>query len=310
METNSNSKWPFLIMSVVAVIVFVVSGVLNQLWAEPSSDYYAKAVNKSGAALKDALHEIIDGHKQLPYTNPKNKNWFDDKHRDVWEALAYTDSACSDEFRHCGKVSLLYLDETRDLAQAHNKGGPWGCQDFWQREHVWPTSRGDFKGDRYAGYTDLHHIRPADSEINNKRGNYGYNSGGIELVYDKSEHCPNRTLSARLDSNKESFDPPIRAKGQVARMLFYMDVRYDSSSKRMPDLSLKAENVKYDSKKKKPWIGHLCKLLEWNRRYPPTEFEIRRNERVEQLQGNRNPFIDNPAWADDIWLSLFEEDCP
>jgi len=51
-------------------------------------------------------------------------------------------------------------------------------------------------------------------------------------------------------------------------------------------------------------------LLEWNRRYPPTESEIRRNKRVEQLQGNRNPFIDNPAWADDIWLSLCEEDCP
>ena len=57
----------------------------------------------------------------------------------------------------------------------------------------------------------------------------------------------------------------------------------------MPDLRVKVRNAKV----KELWIGHLCKLLEWNRRYPPTPFEKRRNDRVMELQGNRSPFIDH-----------------
>ena len=66
----------------------------------------------------------------------------------------------------------------------------------------------------------------------------------------------------------------------------------------MFDLHLKATNARV----KEPWIGHLCELLEWNRSYPPTPFEKRRNDRVMELQGNRNPFIDQPSWADEVWL--------
>ena len=143
---------------------------------------------------------------------------------------------------------------------------------------------------------------PANSS---KHSNYGYNHGGDE-VFDKSKGCLNRRASTRLSRENQSFEPPDRAKGQVARMLFYMDVRYESGDdvppESMPDLSLKAGNVKV----KEPWIGHLCKLLEWNRQYPPPPFEQRRNDRVMELQGNRNPFIDNPSWADDIWLALPE----
>ena len=180
----------------------------------------------------------------LPYTNPNNHNWFDSRDLDVWEALAYTDSACTEDVPVCGKIRLLYLDETRDLVQA-NRGGPARCQDLWEREHVWPTSR-NFKEEGSDGYTDLHHIRPADKDVNNKHSNYGYNHGGDE-VFDKSKGCLNRRASTRLSRENQSFEPPDRAKGQVARMLFYMDVRYESGDdvppESMPDLSLKAGNV-------------------------------------------------------------------
>ena len=297
------SKWPAVFTSVAATLVLATTGVLPTVRAEPPDGYYAAAIGESGAALKDALHVIIDGHTPLPYTNPENDDWFDSQDLDVWEALAYTDSACPEDVPVCGKVRLLYLDETRDLVQAY-RGGRAGCQDLWEREHVWPTSR-EFKNQEKDGYTDLHHIRPADKDVNNKHSNYGYNHGGDE-VFDKSKGCPNRRASARLSRENQSFEPSDRAKGQVARMLFYMDVRYESGDdvppESMPDLSLKAGNAKV----KEPWIGHLCKLLEWNRRYPPTPFDQRRNDRVMELQGNRNPFIDNPSWADDIWLALPE----
>lgn len=285
----------------IAVVVsfLVVISVGGPVRSEPPPGYYDDAIGKSGAPLKKALHRIIDGHKPLRYTAKGNSDWYDRRNMDVWEALAYTDSSCPNDLPKCGKIRLLYLDETRDLVQAY-QGGSAGCQDLWEREHVWPTSRG-FEKESKDGYTDLHHIRPADKDVNNRHNNYGYNMGGDD-VFDKSKGCPDRKARAKLNPDTQSFEPPDRAKGQVARMLFYMAVRYEdgdvSPPESMPDLSLKAENARV----KEPWIGHLCKLLEWNRSYPPKAFEKRRNDRVMELQSNRNPFIDKPSWADKIWL--------
>jgi len=52
-------------------------------------------------------------------------------------------------------------------------------------------------------------------------------------------------------------------------------------------------------------IGDLCTLLDWHKAYQVTEFEMRRNNRIEQIQGNRNPFIDHPEYANVIW----EDEC-
>ena len=42
-------------------------------------------------------------------------------------------------------------------------------------------------------------------------------------------------------------------------------------------------------------------FLEWNAADLVSEYEIQRNNILEQLQGNRNPFIDNPHIATIIW---------
>lgn len=164
--------------------VFVTLYFIVPIRAEPPDGYYDTAVGKLGSSLKKALHRIVDGHKPLPYTVKGNTDWHDGQDTDVWEALTYTDSGCPDDMPKCGKIRLLYLDETRDLVQAY-RGGPGGCQDLWEREHVWPTSR-KFKKKSQDGYTDLHHIRPADKDINNSHNNYGYNVGGDD-VFDKSK---------------------------------------------------------------------------------------------------------------------------
>jgi hypothetical protein len=118
-------------------IFFTVHVILAQ--ADPPQAYYAKATGKTGSTLKAALHQIIDGHKAIPYTKKGNDDWFDGKNIDVWEALVYTDSACPNSEPQCGRVQLLYLDEARHLSKA-NRGG--GRHDSWDREHVWPKSRG------------------------------------------------------------------------------------------------------------------------------------------------------------------------
>ncbi len=265
-------------------------------WADAPDGYYDSAVGLSGSELVDAIHSTIDNHTVLKYTNSINTDWQDGQNIDVWEALVYTDSACLDGMSDCGDVRLLYLGESRHLSKA-NRGS--GHPDSWEREHVWPKSRG-FKKQSQDGYTDLHHLRPADRNINGSHNNYGYDIGG-NPVMDKHGDGTEVDSTAKLDTQNDSFEPPDRAKGQVARMIFYMAVRYqpgdDQSPENMPDLVLEDKNERL----KEPWIGDLCTLLDWHYKFGPDDFERRRNDRVMQIQGNRNPFIDEPGWVNLIW---------
>ena len=270
--------------AIVAILV-----VATFVSADPPRGYYSTAEGKTGPELKAALHATIDGHKVLPY-------------RDVWRALVYTDSACPDGQPGCERVRLLYLDDVRSIHQANDKRlkkGDCVPHDSWEREHVWPASRG-FKQESRDGYTDLHHLRPADRNMNRAHWYYGYDMGG-ETVMDKTVDGKEVPTKAKLDKVNTSFEPPDHAKGQVARMIFYMAVRYEEGDldppEKMPDLYLRDENRRVSE----PWIGDLCTLIAWNNQFRPTDFERGRNDRVMDKQGNRNPFIDHPDWANLIW---------
>jgi endonuclease I len=193
-----------------ATLSVLLAGLSLTSWAQPPADYYAGTNNLVGSDLKSALHSIIDGHTVLKYTESGNDEWFDGQNVDVWEALIYTDSACPDTDPDCGFVQLLYLDEVRHADKA-NRGS--GQNDMWEREHVWPKSRG-FPSESQDGFTDLHHLRPADRNINGKHSNFGYDTGG-DVVNDKLADGTEVPTSARLDSANESFEPTDRAKGQV-----------------------------------------------------------------------------------------------
>lgn len=277
----------------IALLMFfsaVVSGVV-------SAGYYDGTEGLSGDALKAKLHSIIDGQKPLKYTQSGNTDWYDGKKMDVWEALAYTDSACPDDAPKCGLVQMLYLDEARHINQA-NRGK--SNNDSWDREHVWPKSRG-FKKQSQDGYTDLHHLRPADRNINGAHSNYGYDMGG-DPFYDTLGDGSKVFSGTYVDKANESFEPTDRAKGQIARMVFYMATRYetddDASPENMPDLIILDSNEKQSGQ---PSIGDLCTLVKWNDEFVVTDFEKRRNDRVQELQGNRNPFIDHPEFVEAIW---------
>ncbi|WP_219701894.1 endonuclease I family protein [Marinomonas lutimaris] len=265
--------------------------------AYASAGYYDGTEGLTGDALKAKLHSIIDGQKPLKYTQSGNTDWYDGKNIDVWEALVYTDSACPDDKPKCGLVQMLYLDDVRNINQA-NRGK--SKDDAWDREHVWPKSRG-FAKQSQDGYTDLHHLRPADRNLNGAHSNYGYGMGG-EPVYDELADGSKVLSGAYLDKRKQSFEPTDRAKGQIARMVFYMAARYETgdnaSPENMPDLIITKGN---DKQSGQPSIGDLCTLVAWNDTFPVTAFEKRRNDRVQELQGSRNPFIDHPEFVDGIW---------
>ena len=229
--------------------------------------YYAAAVGQSGSELKAALNSILRGHVRLTYSQ-------------VWDAISYTD----EDPANSNNVILLYAG--RSEAKTF-RAGQSNSLDAWNREHVWAKSHGFPNESQYA-YTDIHHLRPADVSINSSRGNKDFDIGGTALT----EAPENKTDS-------DSFEPRSAVKGDVARMMFYMDVRYEGGDETgTPDLVLR--NVA-PTGSTSPEMGKLCVLLQWHLQDPVDSFETRRNNRIYEWQQNRNPFIDNPQWAQSIY---------
>ncbi|PFG34992.1 endonuclease [Sanguibacter antarcticus] len=230
---------------------------------EHDAMYYASALGLSGPQLEAELHEIIStGTRTVSYAT-------------VWTALQVTDQDPA------SSANVLTLYGGFSMSKTNNGGGV----DQWNREHVWPQSHGGF-GTAAGPGTDLHHLRPTDVTVNSARGNLDFDEGGTQ-----NTEAPGNFA----DSN--SWEPRDAVKGDVARMILYMSVRYEGGDG-WPDLEVN-DAVSNGSA---PNVGRLSVLLDWNAQDPPDAFEKRRNDIIfETYQGNRNPFVDHPEWADAIW---------
>ena len=130
-----------------------------------------------------------------------------------------------------------------------------------------PTNASDI----LAGHADAHHLRAEDAAENSLRSNSDYGLTGY--------NGPSGT--------KGSW------KGDVARSVFYMAVRYNGLSVvngDIPDATVGQ-------------LGDLASLLTWNTLDPSDDFEMNRNNYIYTWQVNRNPFIDFPDLANYIWGS-------
>ncbi len=233
--------------------------------------YYAPTMGREGFELRAALHEIIKtGHIRLTYSQ-------------VWGALQYSD----EDPDNTANVLLLYSGRSAD--KNDRDGQPGFDNDSWNREHVWAKSYG-FPDDNQYAYTDIHHLRPEDKTVNSSRSNKAFDNGGTA-----------QSEAPDTFTDSDSWEPRDSVKGDVARMLFYMDVRYEGTDGNTPDLVL-VDNTAMASGDAN--IGKLCTLVEWNQLDPVDNFEMRRNNRIQERQGNRNPFIDNPNWALSLWGSF------
>ena len=58
------------------------------------------------------------------------------------------------------------------------------------------------------------------------------------------------------------------------------------------------------------YMGMLSVLLQWHEQDPVDDVERDRNDVVFIFQDNRNPFIDNPAWVECLFLNECDAECP
>jgi len=225
------------------------------------------------------LHNIIKNHTEYPYTSTAT---------DVWDILKQTDKDPDNP----NNVIFIHTGWSVNAAQEYNyaKG--------WSREHIWAKSHGDFGTETGAG-TDVHSLRPCDISVNEARSNYDFANGG-DVYVDAGNDNTSGITECKQTSN--SWETRNAVKGDVARMIFYMAVRYEGENNE-PDLEL-VDNVN-TSPHKEPFHGKLSDLLEWHINDPVDDWERNRNDIIyNNYQHNRNPFIDHPEFVEKIWPEL------
>lgn len=185
--------------------------------------------------------------------------------------LLYTDQKVGDQ-------SHLYsLFDGDDLA------AKWDFGETWNREHVWPKSKlgiSDVGNNETNIATDLVNLRASCSNANFSHGNKYYGE-----TTNEDSFYPN--ISGDLSGSGHKYVGDHR--GDVARICFFMALRYDDK------ISLS------DNPSGSYQMGHLSTLLKRNKEDPVDDFEIQRNNRIYEYQGNRNPFVDYSDLADKLF---------
>lgn len=261
------------------------------------SGYYDSVDASNATTLRATIHAVIDDHNRIPYTSSAT---------DTWNVL----EAADQDPNNSSLVLDVYMNES------YTKHG--GGNTDYNREHSWPKSYGfpNDGGSNYP-YTDCHHLFISNDSRNSSRGNKPYGTaggtgseyttvvnngvGGGSGVYPGWSNWANTTY----------WETWADRRGDVARALMYLDVRYEGgthgvSGYNEPDLILTdnltlIENSNTGSNESVAYMGLLAVLLQWHAEDPVDVKEQLRNDAVYAQQGNRNPFIDNPQWIDCVF---------
>ena len=253
------------------LLSFIVSGIFAQIPA----GYYNGTSGLTGNALKSKLHTIIRGHTKRSYSQ-------------LWTDFQTTDKKAN------GKVWDMYSDVPGGTPAYEYTFGSGQCgtynseADCYNREHSFPKSW--WGGGQDTMYTDLFHLVPTDGYVNSKRSNFPYGEVGT-ATWTSSNGC--KLGSSNYPGYTGTvFEPIDEYKGDFARNYFYMATRYKNKMSTWNSDMLAGADFS-------TWALNL--LLDWNAQDPVSQKEEDRNDAIYGIQGNRNPFIDHPAWVNDIW---------
>ena len=207
-------------------------------------DYYNGIIFSEDS---DLMFEELEMHTKTNHTTILS---YGQRHQYLYNA--------DEDESNADNVILMYSGESRYWEEYQSNSNSHSPQTF-NTEHVYPQSRLQASD----AVSDLHHLRACDASVNSDRLNYPFtdSNGTYKLI-------------------GETWFPGDQWKGDVARMMMYLNVRYSETFTR---------------------VGTIDLFLKWNREDPVSTFEEQRNNVIYAAQGNRNPFIDNPYLATLIW---------
>ncbi|MFH1120602.1 MAG: endonuclease [Bacteroidota bacterium] len=244
--------------------------------AQPPTGYYDSANGLNGTALQAALHNIIDDHNEQSYNSLHDHFESTDRKQNgtVWDM--YSDIPG-------GNPPYVFNFTSGDQCGSYSGEG-----DCYNREHSWPKS---WFNDMSPMYSDLFHLYPTDGYVNGRRSNYPY--GTVSSASWTSENGCKLGNCSYPGYSGTVFEPIDEYKGDFARTYFYMSTRYYNEDNGWPGSDM------VNGSQLRPWA--LAMMKEWHLSDPVSQKETNRNNAVYDIQENRNPFIDHPEFASQIW---------
>lgn len=237
--------------------------------AQIPEGYYSSLKGKKGAELKTAIHNIIKNAKVLDYGSGQNKTW--------WGFYA-TDM--DDEGYVIDRYSNIKV----------KFGGRGEVADGKNIEHSFPKSW--WGGSTRQAYKDLFNLMPSDSKANSSKSNYGMGIVQGNPSYDNG--C------IKVGNGTEGFkvwQPSNQWKGDFARGYMYMATAYQDYTWENSEALHSLQQGSYPTLKK--WAYEL--YIKWAKEDAVDNTEIKRNNEVCKIQGNRNPYIDFPNLMEYVW---------
>lgn len=252
-------------------------------FAQIPAGYYDGTTGLTGAALKTKLRQIItNGHQDHGYNG-------------LWTGYQTTDR---DYFYENDGTVLDIYSENPNGADPYtytigtNQCGNYNSEgDCYNREHIVPQS---LFNENSPMVSDIHFIRATDGKVNGMRSNFPFGKVGTASFTSLNGSKLGNSVSSGYSGTV--FEPIDAFKGDVARMIFYFVTRYGSQLS-----GFSSGNMLGSSEFPGLQQWELNQLLAWNALDPVSPAEIARNNASYTYQGNRNPYIDNPSFVDQVW---------
>lgn len=183
-----------------------------------------------------------------------------------------------------GQIILYYNGATHT--------GVWDAGKTWNREHTWPQSKGAYPADGPINW-DMQSVRPASASQNSGRGNTAYGEG--PGYYDPDEDI-------QIDNKNYNPNNLGTYHGDCARVIMYDYLVYGEAGGHTADGFYTGSAQLLSKLGSSGVFESLHIMLKWHMQDPPSLTEMVRNDGAQDYQGNRNPLIDYPELAIQVFL--------
>ena len=238
-------------------VVLFAMAMVQTVVAQIPDGYYVSLNGKKGAELKTAVHNIIKTAKVLDYGSGSGH---------TWEGF-YTTDRTDDNM-----VIDRYSNDERYFG---SKGSSVSGMNI---EHSFPKSW--WGGSSNQAYKDLYNLMPSEQKINSSKSNYPM--GKVTNV--KTDNGCTKVGTGR--NGYQLWEPADKWKGDFARGYMYMATAYQNFTWSGTQALQILQQGDYPTLQ--PWAYTL--YIEWAKADKVDAIEIKRNNEVYKIQGNRNPY--------------------
>ena len=266
--------------------LFLAMATFTMLFAQIPDGYYTAAEGKKGYELQKALNAIISNNAFV----------IDYGSTDAARLMDLTDEGYIYDIYSYPCCNITHFGTATNEQCTKYSFEHIFCQNWFNPNGVYNVT----DHNPFPVCSDLHHVFPTDHYVNSSYHNnspYGevtlprkISQNGTQWGYTNADCFSDTNIAT-----KPFFEPVNEFKGDVARALLYISIRYMFLDENFADTS----DMTYRSQFK-PWALEMLK--KWHSLDPVSEKERTRNDKIYTFyQFNRNPLIDHPELVELIW---------